>query len=792
MNSSSKSAVVDASHLSTQRATIEKSIGASSQFDIDQLIGAARRQSRVIVYSVIIAFGLGTIYLVTAVPQYTATVNVLIDSHKGQDQLSSSIAEATLDTSAIDSQVEVMKSDNVALLVVKALALDEDPEFARPSGSIIGTVFHSLWALIDIRDWFTSSEILKRDARQKARENAVYKLKNFLAVKRLGRTYVISISYTSPDRRKAKSVADAFADAYFADQLDSRYVIAKRAAGWLNDRIAELKENVLRTDLVVQRFKANHQILSTGTVVSNGTQTSQSANLVEDQQLIEMTSQISQAHSETGRMEARLQQINDVIKSGRTDGAVADSLGSPVITDLRQKYLHAEKMASDFSLRVGADHYQVKALHSEMAEYERLIFEELKRIAKTYASDLEVARAREANLNELMASLRSKKDVSNETMVSLRELEREADVFKNFYETFLQRYQDAIQRQSFPNSEARVISAATLPDAPSWPKGSIVLAFSTLLGLLVGCASGAYRENKDRVFRVAHQVRDELGLDLIGMLPAVEPEPISVGEAKLNSRHILPASSLHRYVIDAPLSGFAELLRAAKVEVDLAHAKKAGPKVIGITSVIPGEGKTAISKNWASLLSFLGWKTLLIDGDMRNPTLTRGCARHAPFGLLEVLRGERSLPDAILSEPETGLSFLPAVVKKRLLLSSELISSQAMASLLQKAGERFDYILVDLPPIGPVVDARAAAHLFDAFLLVIEWGKTPRSVVKNAMLEDSAIYEKCVGVMFNKVNADKLKLYNNYGGRSYYYRQYGSYYTEPLKPKATQPRVNQK
>ena len=126
------------------------------------------------------------------------------------------------------------------------------------------------------------------------------------------------------------------------------------------------------------------------------------------------------------------------------------------------------------------------------------------------------------NLDKSMASLVSQKAVSNETLVSLRELEREADVFKNLYETFLQRYQDAIQRQSFPNSEARVITPASLPGAPSWPKGSIVLAFSALLGLLAGSAIGVYREAKDRVFRVAHQVRDELGLDLIGMLPAVE------------------------------------------------------------------------------------------------------------------------------------------------------------------------------------------------------------------------------------------------------------------------------
>ena len=138
-------------------------------------------------------------------------------------------------------------------------------------------------------------------------------------------------------------------------------------------------------------------------------------------------------------------------------------------------------------------------------------------------------------------------------------------------------------------------------------------------------------------------------------------------------------SSIERYVINSPLSGFAETLRGAKVEVDLTHSKKRGAKIIGIASVLPGEGKSTVSKNLASLLSFLGRKTLLIDGDMRNPSLSRSISRHAAFGLLEVLRGERSFQDTVLTEPETGLWFLPAVVKKRLLLSSELISSQAMA-----------------------------------------------------------------------------------------------------------------
>ncbi len=451
---------------------------SSSWIDIEKLIAAARRQLTVIISSSAIGATIGAAYLVTAVPLYTATVDVLIDASHNQDRTSPSIAEPSLDSSAVDSQVEVIKSDNIAFSVVKTLALEADPEFNGSGGTSPGALFGYMRAVVDVKSWFTSRAITDLERRQRAQEAAVRKLKNSLHVKRLARTYVISISFTSPNPGKAQTIANGYAEAYFRDQLDARYIVTKRAAGWLNDRIAELKENALKSDLAVQKFKEDNGVLSTGAVVSNGLQSTETTNLIADQQLNEITSQISQAHSETARMEARLQQIAEIVKSGRTDASVAESLGNSVISELRSKYLRAAKLAAEFSAKVGVNHYQVINLQNEMSEYERLIFQELQRIASTYASDLEVARSREKNLNESMASLVTQKSASNRTMVHLRELERESEVFKGLYETFLQRYQDSIQKQSFPNSEARVITAASLPKVPVSPITSRVLSIS--------------------------------------------------------------------------------------------------------------------------------------------------------------------------------------------------------------------------------------------------------------------------------------------------------------------------
>ncbi|MGD0643201.1 MAG: AAA family ATPase, partial [Roseiarcus sp.] len=317
------------------------------------------------------------------------------------------------------------------------------------------------------------------------------------------------------------------------------------------------------------------------------------------------------------------------------------------------------------------------------------------------------------------------------------------------------------------------ITAATPPESASHPKRGLVLALSLVFGAALGSGAGALREHRDRVFRAAANVRDELGLEFLGMLQNVDASAIadSANEEDPDLRLVHPTNSLQRYSIDHPFSGFCEALRSAKVAVDLSLGERR-PKVVGVISVLPKEGKSTVAKNFASLLAHLGARALLIDADLRNPDLTTGIARHAEAGILEAIRGDRPLRDLLLSEPDSGLFVLPAVVKKRVHHSSEILSSPGMRAVLAQAGVAFDYIVVDLPPLGLVVDVRAAASLFDAFLLVVEWGRTPRIVVQNMLTSDNALFQKCVGVLYNKVNMEKVALYEPYGSKEYYYNHY--------------------
>jgi succinoglycan biosynthesis transport protein ExoP len=740
----------------------------AAPIDFDQLLAAVRRQARVIAAAAVLSLLLGLAYIITAVPQYTATTNILIDSQKDKNELSASIAELTFDTGAIDSQVEVLKSEKIALAVIAAMKLTQDPEFMGARASLIGQAFGIVRSALDFSGWFVTREKSDSEEDAELQRSALKKLKANVEVRRVARTYVLAVDYTSPDRGKAAAIANGFAEAYLTEQLDAKFDATRRAAGWLQTRLAELKQSSLDSDFAIQKFKADKGIVLTG---------GEKPGLMTDQQLTELNGQLVLARADTAKAEARYAQIQDLLKSGRVGAAVPDSLANPVINELRAKFLNASKMEAQLESKLGSGHLQVIALKREMAEYERLIFEELQRIGESYRSDAEVERSKEKSLSISMSGLVGASAGTNKTLVQLRELERESETYRTLYQSFMQRYQEALQQQSFPVNEARVITAAAAPESASYPKRGLILALSLVFGAMVGSGVGALREYRDRVFRTAAHVRDELGLEFLGMLQAVDT---SVGFKKTGNdppdpKQVHPTNSMQRYSIDHPLSSFSETLRAAKVALDLSLGAHK-PKIIGVISVLPNEGKSTVSKNLASLLAHLGARTVLIDGDLRNPGLTRGIAREAQAGILEAIRGDRPVHDLLLFEPESGLFVLPAVIKKRVQHTSEVLSSAGMRNVLAEAGKEFDYVVVDLPPLGPVVDVRAAASMFDAFLFVVEWGRTPRVMVQNILFADDALYEKCIGVVFNKVNLKKINLYEGYGSKDYYYGRYSKYY----------------
>jgi succinoglycan biosynthesis transport protein ExoP len=737
--------------------------------DFDDLLAAARRQWRVVAIAVGVALALGVLYILTAVPLYTASTSVLIDRENRAiaDQLSS-LGGVLDDEAAVLSQVELLKSDTISLAVVDRLKLLQDAEFNASGGSLVGAVVSMARSLLDVTSWFGGA-VETAGQEEADRQAASQSVKDNMEVSRVGRTYVLEISYVSVSAQLSARIAGAIADAYLTDKLDSKYDATRRAGDWLQERIEELRQKSLESDLAVQKFRTANGLVSTGD------------RLVTDQQLSELNSALIVAQADTAKAEANLARIRDIIAKGQNDAIVTAVLDSSISNNLREKFLDASKREAEIADRLGPNHAQAVRLRGEMREYQRLMFEELGRIAESYQSEVDVARSRENSLTDSVAMAAGISATANETQVQLRELERGAEAYKNLYQTFLQRYQEAIQQQSFPITEARIISRAMPPETPSHPRKGLVLALAFVLGCGAGAGFGAFREFRDRFFRTGDQVRDVLGLEFLGIAPQVAAEglrPIAEIEADgFHPRSIRKPNAITNQVIDHPLSAFAETMRSAKIAADLSLSGKAC-KVIGVVSVLPGEGKSTVAINFAELLANQGARTILIDADLRNPGSTRAIGKHADAGLIEAVMEGRPVRDLLLVNQKTKLAFLPAVVRRRIPHSSELLASIGMTQVLSTITANFDYVVLDLPPLGPVVDARAIAAKVDGFIFVVEWGKTARNAVRQTLLTEPKIAEKCLGVILNKVDLEKMKLYRQYGSAEYYYSRYASYYRE--------------
>jgi succinoglycan biosynthesis transport protein ExoP len=431
-------------------------------------------------------------------------------------------------------------------------------------------------------------------------------------------------------------------------------------------------------------------------------------------------------------------------------------------------------------VRLGRDHLIVVNLRNQMFEIRRSIMDELKRIQETFKSDYEIAMAREQSIERSLAEAVSQTQATNQAQVSLKDLDSNAQTFRALHDNFVQRYMESLQQQSFPFTEARVITHATRPSSKSQPNSALVMTLASASGLLLAFGVALFIDISERGFRTADQVESELNASCLTVVPLIgagadPPKPVLAEKADRAAARQLDQSGVLFGVVGSPFSRFAEAFRTIKVGIDVFSLAKSN-KTVGVTSTLPNEGKSTVAANLARLIAHAGGKAILLDCDLRNPSLTRALAPEAEIGLLEVISGKNLLTEALWTDGATSLAFLPMVAKARLSHTNEILASAAMKELVDRLREVYDYVLIDLPPLTPVVDVRATTQIIDSYLFVIEWGRTNVDVVERALGSAPLVYERLLGIVLNKANLDLMRHYSRnpgYGYQSKYHERYG-------------------
>jgi len=744
--------------------------GAADDLSASATLMAARatveRQWPTMLYVVLLTFALAAIYFFTAQPKYTATAELYVDTHKIQllQQQQTLGIDAPVDSSLIDSQVEILKSENIAQAVIKDLHLLDDPEFTGPPGGLVGGLVAFVGRLLP------GSETPR--SQYAATRQAVARFAKALTIKRLGLSYVMEIDFQSTDPQRAARIANAIADAYVVDSLEAKYQSSRRAATWLQDRLKELRAQASDAERAVVEYKASNNIVDTG------------GRLLNEQQLAELNSALTSAQAVRAEAEARAQRVEEILQAVDQKGisaetaTVTDTLHNDVITRLRQQYLDLAERESDWETRYGPTHLAVVNLRNQMLEIRRSIADELKRIAETYRSDLDIAKSHEETVKQDLANLVAQSNQTSQAQVTLHELDANAQSYRALTDNFLQLYMVSVQQQSFPVTESRLITEASPPLNPSSPKLLLVMAIAVFGGCALAFAVATFRELADRVIRTGAQIENALGLECLATTPFVKP-PTKGGArgapCDLQARTFASDDRMLSYALDSPFSHFAESVRAIKMAIDLRGLDKPN-KMIGMTSALPNEGKSTLSAALARLIAQGGGKVILVDGDLRNPNLSRRLTPVAKTGLVETILGKARLEEAIWRDPATTLHFLPAVSAARNAQTSDILSSPQAEALFRELRDAYDYVIVDLSPLAPVVDVRATSKFIDSYLLVVEWSRTKIDVAEHALGAARHIHENVMGAVLNKVNMKTMRRYDGYRGAYYgnrYYKRYG-------------------
>jgi polysaccharide biosynthesis transport protein len=778
-----------------------------------ECIGFLRRRFRIIAFSLLASAVLGAAYLYAAHPIYTGRALLIVDAPKVQVYQAQSSQDGPVNSATVDTQIQIIESDDIALSVIKELKLDHDPAFLADRGGLVASTTAKLTSLAEQTFWpaaaFAPTSL-------SAQSLALANFRRGLKVRRVDLTYAVEIEFSSSDPFRAATISNAVADAYEMNAFEAKYQITGEAAKWLQDRLEKLRGQATDAERAVVAYGTENGLVNTG------------GELLTKQQIAEFSSELSQARAATAEAKARLDRVQNVLNSNNTDpdaaGAVAETLRDDVINKIRTQYLQDERQANAWAAKYGTEHQAVLKLRSEMRDLQQSIFQEVKRIADSYRSDYAIAESRENSIQNSLNQLIAESQAAEKAEVTLHNLESNAQTNRALYDNFLQRYMQSVQQQSAPVIESRLITHARPPTEKSWPRSILIMVLALLGGSIFGAVLAMLRDASDRVFRTTLQISEHLQSDCIAVVPLVKgviepflafqkakPVPSSAITEQVKGNfgtavralfgrifgHGLPGSgllfapprrtrarrrrkltvenSVCWTVANAPCSRFSESIRAVKVAADDGHLDRES-KAIGVTSSLPNEGKSTIAISLAALIAQGGGRAILLDCDLRNPQLTRLLTPDAKAGLLEVIAGQVEVDDVLWREPKSGLTFLPSVVTSRLAHSSDILGSEKTRQLIEHLRGHYDYVIIDLSPLAPVIDARVASRLVDSFLLVIEWGRTKIGVVQHALRNAPGVGDKSIGVVLNKANMKSFIRYSSEQDVYYsnpYYSRYG-------------------
>lgn len=693
-------------------------------------------------------------------PRYTAEGLLAIESRQSSVvDLEAVLSGMSTDVAAIKTEIDVLKSRRLAGKLVDQLNLVRDPEFNDQINPDTGLLYYLnpfTYMPDEWQDAIFGAKVDNRSEAEKAeavRSKVITAVLDRLSISNPPRSYTMSLKFESLDAAKSARAVNTLADLYLTDQLEVKFEATQRANDWLNTRVSDLRQNVRDAEQAAQSYRERNQLIRT-----------QSGGSVSEQQLAQLNSQLIEARTELARTEARVSQIQAIGNQSEAANSLLEVLSSPLIQRLREQQAEVQRRRAELSTRYGPKHPTMINIEAELTDVADKIDLEIGRIVSGIESEADIASIRVQTLEENLDALKQENFEASRAQVRLRELEREAQSSRVLLETFLARFKETTSQEGLQQADARIISRADVPTLPSFPKKRITLTLVMVASAALGVALVFLLEALDNGYRNFEQLRTDLRLRGLGMIPLV-------GQNKL--KNLRP----EQYLGHKPTSSFAEAHRNIHAALMFSGMENKEKNVLTITSSVPGEGKSTATLCMGQILGRTGLKVLIVEADLRRPVLRHRLSidsrKYVSLNdVLEPVDGEPANLQ-IYADPDSGVQFLWGDKHDD---PQRLFTSDKFAQFIKDAREQYDLVLIDTPPVMAVSDVMVISKQTDALLFVVQWEKTARAIVKSAVEQLRHTSTEISGVVLTQVDVRRHQGYG-YGDQGYYYGTKSGYYT---------------
>jgi len=668
-------------------------------------------------------------------PVYRATATVLIESQQAKVLsiedvygLNSTGKEYFL------TQFEILKSRALAVKVVERLNLTTHPLF-DPRQQEQGFSLRSLIPVDSEEAAPTEREIL---------DAVVASFTANLSIAPVRKTQLVKINFESTDAAMAAHIANTMADVYIDSHLDAKLEMTRKAAGWLGTRLGDLRTTLQASEAKMQDFREREQLVDVAGV-----------RTLDTDELKDLTQRLVEVRNLRSDLETIQQQVTALGADAPAEQLLGlpSILKHPLVQTLKENQAKAAQKVAELSLRYGPKHPKMIAAQSESHSSLGELRRQVARVANGIRSDYRLAQQTEANLQRQLQTSKGKLQSVSRKEFRLRELQREVQTNRHLYDMFLTREKETDESGGLQTAHARVIDPAVSPRLPVKPKKSLIVLLAAVVSGMLGVVVAFLLDALDNTVRTPDDVEEKLHAPMLGFLPLV----------KSNSSEV----AYEGFLSDAR-GAFAEAIRTIRTGLMLSSLDEPH-KITVVTSSVPNEGKSTVALNLAEAVGQME-KVLLIDADMRRPTLakTLGLPR-ASAGLSNLVAGTADAKECIHTLPHSSVEVMASGVVPGNPL--ELLSSKRFAKVMEVLSQRYDRIIIDSAPTHAVSDAMVLSTFADALVYVVKADETAAPLAAKGIKRLRDVGAPITGVVLNKVDVDKSSRYGDYYAG--YYQNYG-------------------